>query len=659
MKKFISLLLISVLVLSVYAQTKKFLNLELGATLKRTSIDCTPSTLSTCNLISNNNFNTNTPVFNAGQPFNDLVVTNWSASHGSPQLTDGYLPFYIPITTLAPPVPATGYAFMWSITQGNQGEGIGQKIPSLTPGHNYLLTFFKRQTGFQNFTETLDQFNIETMHCGDYNFISTPTFIIPLPPVNNQKVFCQTNFNNSTSWERNAVTFTALANHDAIWIYPRNTTPNKNNGVNFAYPELIDITNFSAGTAVVDNATCLTTIGPVIPNPCTVYNTTYEWVSPSGTIIPIANPAVSQQITVDATNTANVGVWKLRMKINNVVTTNNTCSNNVTAIEKTVTVASCGSNPCTTNAPQILNNGYLELVNQCSNVYSSNPPILPNQVNNYCIAWECGYVANLESNMTSGTEWYINGQYVAASGSYNNIGSIIISNNGKNLRHNNTTASNNINTYEYKVKKAGCPNFSPPYNTHFTLTPFPNNQLGMYKRNYTLNVNNFWYNAGPGATYTWSFLDPNVTVTDINPLDADVQLYFGPNTPIYYNFPGLAGTLTVNNSPDCNGVYGHFLLYNPNVKEVIDEGLLSKSININNIQKVILTPNPATDFIIIPYIESGSVITIYTLDGKPVKNVKANTNGNQQINISDLQKGLYILKVQNKNNTQSFKFVKI
>jgi len=77
--------------------------------------------------------------------------------------------------------------------------------------------------------------------------------------------------------------------------------------------------------------------------------------------------------------------------------------------------------------------------------------------------------------------------------------------------------------------------------------------------------------------------------------------------------------------------------------------------NIANQKELLLYPNPATDFILLKNaVEGQSNITIYSMDGA----LLASTNiydPNQQIDISSLPKGLYILKV----NNQVLKFSKL
>ena len=65
-------------------------------------------------------------------------------------------------------------------------------------------------------------------------------------------------------------------------------------------------------------------------------------------------------------------------------------------------------------------------------------------------------------------------------------------------------------------------------------------------------------------------------------------------------------------------------------------------------------PSPATDYINVKNAPQGEVhIVIFGLDGTTLVNKKLNS-GMRQVDISDLAKGLYLLKV---NNT-TFKFVK-
>jgi hypothetical protein len=87
--------------------------------------------------------------------------------------------------------------------------------------------------------------------------------------------------------------------------------------------------------------------------------------------------------------------------------------------------------------------------------------------------------------------------------------------------------------------------------------------------------------------------------------------------------------------------------------------LYFSTVNINSISSpennsVYIYPNPASDFIYIKNItEVGANISIYGIDGTIALKTTI-ISDNQQVDVSDLANGIYLLKV----NSQAFKFTK-
>jgi hypothetical protein len=78
---------------------------------------------------------------------------------------------------------------------------------------------------------------------------------------------------------------------------------------------------------------------------------------------------------------------------------------------------------------------------------------------------------------------------------------------------------------------------------------------------------------------------------------------------------------------------------------------------INNHTSSILTiyPNPAKDYILMNGVKEGLAIEINDASGKLVKRFIANTS-NRYV-VSDLHKGLYFIKIQDKENTTVTKLI--
>ena len=70
-------------------------------------------------------------------------------------------------------------------------------------------------------------------------------------------------------------------------------------------------------------------------------------------------------------------------------------------------------------------------------------------------------------------------------------------------------------------------------------------------------------------------------------------------------------------------------------------------------QHLTIYPNPVKDILIISNIPDNQLVTIYSIDGKVIKRI--NVSNNAEINISDLQAGIYIIGVGNEFS----KFIKM
>lgn len=314
-------------------------------------IDCNAIPANTCNYITNCNFTPEShydPFYIENhyiRPFELGLVPNWYQAQGTPQLTDGDWDFathtWIDPPTPAP-APATYYAHVSSTFYAggtSLTEGIAQKIYPLTPGKKYLFSFFDKIKDYLG-ASTLDEFNVVLMHCSDNSIFSDPS--ISVPP-NSQKILCQTNLSNQT-WQRFLTTFTATDNFDMIWIFPKQKSvypglPFGWVGADIAYPELIDISSFSAGsTPVPTPGNCNVLIGPRVPN-CNVANAVFTWHGPNSQNIVVTNPN-DQRIQVNSNNPLEVGTWTLEMTVPNSQTPNGVCSQ-LAKVSATVTVPPC------------------------------------------------------------------------------------------------------------------------------------------------------------------------------------------------------------------------------------------------------------------------------------------------------------------------------
>lgn len=307
-------------------------------------IDCDPigSSPGCTNLILNNNF-TPTPAYDPtdflmySDPFTTApagvgYVPDWLAAQGTPNLDDTYSRSFLQ-TVVLPPSPATGYAFMFAGTyNGNLiNEGIAQKIGPLVPGNKYIFSFFEKVSTSPNYTDVSANLNIVLMNCSDYSLIypQPDIFITPGLPQNSQQIYCETGVSH-LAWQQKTFSFIANSAYDMIWIYASNDFIDNVDGaaICFAYPELKDVTGFTAGLNPVISNSCTVTIGPNFPNACTTTNAVFTWHGPNGQIV---SAPPNQKIQVDASDPLNVGTWTLKMTAPSEIATNNSCSQTLSA----------------------------------------------------------------------------------------------------------------------------------------------------------------------------------------------------------------------------------------------------------------------------------------------------------------------------------------
>ncbi|MBX2970124.1 MAG: T9SS type A sorting domain-containing protein [Cyclobacteriaceae bacterium] len=164
-----------------------------------------------------------------------------------------------------------------------------------------------------------------------------------------------------------------------------------------------------------------------------------------------------------------------------------------------------------------------------------------------------------------------------------------------------------------------------------------------YSRSFTFDIfelkPEIYYNNGTiylnplqGVTaYTW-FKDNEIFTTTSHPnLKVD-------QSGLYY--------LQIQAENDC--------IFNSN-ELIIEIDELVTSIEKNKIPQVLFWPNPARHTL---YVDSGDTsadILIYSLDGRSL--TKKTVTGQSQIDISGLQQGIHIMRIENKSGTNYFRIV--
>jgi hypothetical protein len=138
-------------------------------------------------------------------------------------------------------------------------------------------------------------------------------------------------------------------------------------------------------------------------------------------------------------------------------------------------------------------------------------------------------------------------------------------------------------------------------------------------------------------------------------------VYYGTNSPwpVQANGQGyymkLISTNLDNSLPES---WEAISLANPMFKSLAGKSMQQKSVDLSNnsINETKVYPNPMKENLFINLIEK-SVVSIYNMAGQIVK-VKTFDAGKNILNVSDLAKGGYLVKVQGEKQTRTYKVVK-
>ena len=206
-----------------------------------------------------------------------------------------------------------------------------------------------------------------------------------------------------------------------------------------------------------------------------------------------------------------------------------------------------------------------------------------------------------------------------------------------------------------------------------------NNQI-----NYVFHYGNESFGNGlafrPTSILYFANGSANLETPDTNPINIWVHYvctYDGTTAKIYKNgmlfSSGVKAFNTVNNSNlfkigltegvltnYFNGAVDDLKIYNyvlseADISSLYNNNTLSSSDFTQNNLEVKLYPNPVSNNLTVITEQENKTIKIYNIQGQKVK-----TSNQKQINVSDLAKGMYLVKIQdNENSISTKKFIKV
>jgi hypothetical protein len=560
----------------------------------QTPMDCSATVSSTCNLIPNPGFapisgTYSIPETSANAAFQS-DIQNWIAVCGTPDLN----------TAISAPsqLPNTNWATLsfYNATP-IQTENIAVKTGQLFANNDYVLSFFRAASSMTGRSATDFKMRIVLARCSDIQ--SDPTSFDPFTvPSQTQTIYCETISSSSASWGQALISFTANDNYNVIWIFQEAVSTSTSGGaafLHFAYPELInkaDLVITPRGTACGRYLTgCL-------------QQASYSWTDPNSNIL-TGNP-----VSINAGT--NYGLYTAYISVSGALSTNNSCSNNISYLQIPITVPqciSCSSTPSITPAGPITYYNQYETSNQitltCSS--SSNYQWLRN---NSPIAGETNQTLTVNFN-----------DYVSYSAQYSCL---------------TECGFSNSVTFNY----IGC----SPYSDYPVSIPSSLSyvcQSALASPNYIqLNAPNL----GGGTTSTWWL----------------------QNTPTCLSISG-SGQLTGSGCSGypSNGIYTKsslsgeevYLFYFMNVNSGCKPPKNDLP-NLNISSPELIFPNPAKDRVFITGTISGSDIQIYNSTGKLIKIIKADHKSPvTTVSVADFYPGLYVLRLVSQKKITIFKLI--
>jgi hypothetical protein len=180
------------------------------------------------------------------------------------------------------------------------------------------------------------------------------------------------------------------------------------------------------------------------------------------------------------------------------------------------------------------------------------------------------------------------------------------------------------------------------------------------------NINIFAYQFNGKQTAMNSYENEKVNMPAIYPAspqrDAELSTYLYPHLPIINNNVSNVYDFVLNNLPS-SYINNDFIVKLSDVWGNTVEGQLAAALGTNDHYQtqpaIKIFPNPTKDQITIHAPENNEIllIKVYTISGNFIKN-RTMSSPSEVINLENLPSGIYVLKINSKNNTRNFKIVK-
>jgi hypothetical protein len=232
------------------------------------------------------------------------IPPGWINSHGSADYCDFGTDCYM----LSQPPPDPGCIHMW--TQARQSEGvITYPFYELLEGETYSVSFQRAA-----FNGIISNIFVRLISSESVSHI-IPTgqlFVWNTPDILDSPGVCQTilheqNITLMDTWEEKAVTFTANADYDAVWIYIYNASASTErhsvyiDNFNIKYGSHTSVASSNAGDCILAGNTLRLYINE------TDSRATYQWTGPNGFSSTQKNPVINN-ITPSMSGTYTVKV---------------------------------------------------------------------------------------------------------------------------------------------------------------------------------------------------------------------------------------------------------------------------------------------------------------------------------------------------------------